>query len=188
MSDFSLDEPESSSHAVHAQLCSNHTESSHGASAVAGASSKGEEVRATGDASAESATEKGRNPSATGSAPVEPVVCKGVQANVHGPPQGCAVSASAGASAQYKPKDYSKFDMMTDSDSESEHAYMPANQADAVAAAAAAAAPLGSDKPAEANEESPLPGIMSGLQQAMTDSISSSGRSPSAMIALQLMA
>ena len=155
MSEFSLDEPESSSHAAHAELGLNHVESSLGASAVADASGKSEEVPEAANALSESTTEKSGNAMSTGSGLVEPAVCcESLQGN-DGLPQGCAASTSADALACYKPL---------------------------------APATLGSDRPAEGIEQSPLPGIMRGLQQAMTDSISSSGRRSPAMTALWFVA
>ena len=214
MSEFSLDEPESSSHAMHAELGSNHAESSLGPLAVVDTSSKGERVSETANPTAESFSEQStaensRIPTPTGSGLVEPAVCKSLQVNVHSLPQGCAVSTSADAPARYRPIDYSKFDNLLDSDEESEHAYTPADlgigniplgrteaedmcactrchgwaEAAEQAAAGAAAAPLGSNRRTEGSEESPLPGIMSGLRQAMNDSISSSGRVFPAMTA-----
>ena len=181
MSEFSLDETESSSHAVHAELGSNHAESSH----VANASSQ---VCHTANAPSKSTVEKGRNPTATEAGLSEPAVC---EASFHGLPQGCAASTSADApadaSALYTPVDYPEFDKIVDSIEESGHV-TGAAAAKQAAAVAAAAAPLGSDSPAEASEESPLPGIMSGLQQAMTDSISSCGRFSPATTALCFVA
>lgn len=213
MSEFSLDEPESSSHAVHAELGSDQAESSHGACAAAAASSKSGGLSETANASSKNTTGKSRSPIPTGSEISEPAVCESLQASVHSLPQGCAISTSANDSILYNPIDYSKFGRMLDSDEESEHAYTPDDlgldgnplgkteaededgracvhcheRAEAAVAAAVAAAPLGLDRPADANE-SPLPGIMSGLQQAMTDSISSSGRVLPTMIAFWFVA
>ena len=188
MSEFSVDEPETSSHAVHAEPGSNHAESSHGACAVADASSKSEASSETANASANTTTGKSRSPIPAGPEVPEPAVCASLQANVHGMPQGCATGTSAGASTPYKPIDYSAFDSFLNSDEGCACLRCRERAQAAEQAAAVAAAPPGPDRLAEANEESPLPGIMSGLQQAMTDSISSSGRFSRAMTACWFVA
>lgn len=212
MSDFSLDEPESSSHAEHAGLGSNHAESSHGASAVADTSSKGKEVSEAMNAGFDFTPVF---PPALGVASAEPAAYESSLATTRSPSQ-AAVPTSADASRPYKPMDYSKFDKLLDSDSdeESEQAYTPAelgpgsvpygrtdlepepgcpcvpcqHKVEAAKQAAAAAAHAESNMPSQESDESPLPGIMSELQQAMTDSISSSGKLAYVMRALCFVA
>ena len=201
MSDFSLDEPESSSHAEHAGLDSNHVESSPGASAVTDTSSTGKEVPRAMTAGFDFTPVF---PPASGVALVEPAAYESLLATTYSPPQ-AAVPTSADASRPYKPMDYSKL-LDSDSDEESEQAYMPADlglgsvpydgtdlepeagcacvRCQDKAEAAAAAAHAESNMPSQESEESPLPGIMSELQQAMTDSISSSGKPAHVMPAL----
>lgn len=175
MSHFTLDEPESSSHAEHAGLGSSHAESTHGASAVTDTGSKGKEVSEAMSAGLDFTAVL---PTASGVAVADPAIHESLLGTTDSLPQD-AVPTSAHASQPYKSMDYSKFDKLLDSDSEdSEHACVLCQDRVEAAAEAAAAAVVhaGSNMPSQESEESPLPGIMSELQQAMTDSISSSGK------------
>ena len=152
MSEFSLDEPESSSHAVHAEP---DAASSHGASAVADTSSQNEQAFET--ANAQSGITVGRSgnpiPIGSGAAPAELAVSESRPASNHSLPEAVA-STSA--------------DAVSDSEA-------PVEPEGLLEGPLPAVAPRASDRLTEESQESPLPGIMNELQQAMTASISSTG-------------